>query len=62
MLVWQTGLAQPRLPSHPRLRWRVVGLQRALDGFVFWGNIRGALQVSAFFFLFANLWALAAIF
>jgi len=33
-------------------------VQHALDGFVFWGGIRGVLQVLAFG---ANLWSLAAI-
>jgi hypothetical protein len=34
-----------------------AGLQQALEGFVFWGDIRGVVQVLAFV---ANLWSLAA--
>ncbi len=52
-----TFLAAPNMLSVPRLLDDPVGLQRALDGFVFWGDIRGALQFLAFV---ANLWALAA--
>jgi hypothetical protein len=35
-----------------------AALQRSLDGFQFWGNIRGLFQVLAFV---ANLWALVAL-
>ncbi len=35
-----------------------LALQQALNGFQFWGNIRGVFQVLAFI---ANLWSLLAI-
>ncbi len=35
-----------------------TALQQALDGFQFWGNVRGVFQVLAFV---ANLWSLLAI-
>jgi hypothetical protein len=53
-----TFLAAPNMLRVPHLLDDPAGLQRALDGFVFWGDIRGALQSLAFA---ANLWALAAI-
>jgi len=51
-----TFLAGPHMLSVPRLINDPAGLQRALDGFVFWGDIRGALQALAFV---ANLASLA---
>ena len=36
-----------------------ASLQQAFDGFRFWGDIRGAAQVLAFF---ATIWALSAVF
>jgi hypothetical protein len=51
-----TFLAGPHMLSVPRLINDPAGLQRALDGFVFWGDIRGALQALAFV---ANLGAFA---
>lgn len=53
-----TILAAPNMLSVPRLVHDPSGLQRALDGFVFWGNVRSALQILAYF---ANLWALVAV-
>ncbi len=53
-----TFFAAPHMLSVPRVVNDPVGLQRALDGFVFWGDIRGALQILAFF---ANLWSLVTI-
>lgn len=35
-----------------------VGLQQALDGFTFWGGIRGTFQVLAYL---ANVWSLIAV-
>jgi hypothetical protein len=53
-----TFFAAPHMLNVPRVVNDPVGLQRALDGFVFWGDIRGALQFLAFA---ANLWSLKAI-
>jgi hypothetical protein len=53
-----TFFAAPNMLSVPRLIDDPVGLKRALDGFVFWGDIRGTFQVLAFI---ANLWSLARV-
>ena len=53
-----TFLAGPHMLSVPRLIDDPAGLKRALDGFVFWGDIRGGFQVLAFV---ANLWSLALV-
>jgi len=36
-----------------------VALQRAFDGFEFWGRVRGIFQVTAFV---ANVWSLVAVY
>jgi hypothetical protein len=53
-----TFFAAPHMLSVPRVVDDPVGLKRALDGFVFWGDIRSVLQFLAFA---ANLWSLKAI-
>jgi hypothetical protein len=54
-----TTQAAPRMLSLRRLGAEdLPALQRAFDGFEFWGNIRAGLQVLAFL---ANVWALAAL-
>jgi hypothetical protein len=53
-----TFLAAPNMLSVPHLVDDPAGLNRALDGFVFWGDIRGTFQVLAFV---ANLWSLALV-
>jgi hypothetical protein len=53
-----TIVAAPNMLSVPRLAGDPGGLQSAMEGFVFWGDIRGALQILAFF---ASLWSLAVI-
>jgi hypothetical protein len=50
-----TVLAGPNMLMVPWLAGNPAGLQKALDGFVFWGDVRGALQILAFF---ALLWSL----
>jgi hypothetical protein len=53
-----TFLAAPNMLSVPRLADDPVGLQKAMEGFIFWGDIRGLLQTLAFF---ASLWSLAMV-
>jgi hypothetical protein len=53
-----TLLTAPNMLSVPRLGDDPAGLKQALEGFVFWGDIRGILQTLGFL---ANLWALAVI-
>jgi hypothetical protein len=53
-----TRMAAPNMISVPSLISDPAGLRSALAGFVFWGDIRGVLQVLAFF---ANLWSLVAL-
>ncbi len=53
-----TTKAAPNMLRVPRLGNDAAGLQQALDGFQFWGNIRGLLQVLAYV---ASLWSLVAI-
>ena len=53
-----TLLAAPNMLSIPRLANDPAGLANALAGFIFWGDIRGALQILAFF---VNLWSLIAV-
>jgi hypothetical protein len=52
-----TTQAVPIMLSVAHLGDDQEGLRQALQGFEFWGNIRGVLQVLAFL---ANLWSLAA--
>ena len=51
--------AAPNMLSVRHLDDDTVALQRALDGFQFWGGIRGVFQVLAFV---ANVWSLVALF
>jgi len=53
-----TARAAPIMLSVRGLGESEPALQRALDGFQFWGNIRGAFQVLAFV---ANLWSLVVL-
>jgi hypothetical protein len=53
-----TFFAAPHMLSVPRVVNDPVGLECALDGFVFWGDIRGTLLILAFI---ANLWSLVTI-
>ncbi len=53
-----TVKAAPNMLRVPDLDNDQEALQRALDGFQFWGNIRGLFQFLAFV---ANLWSLVAI-
>jgi hypothetical protein len=54
-----TTQAAPKMLSLRRLRDDdTAALQRAFDGFEFWGNVRAVLQVLAFL---ANVWALAVL-
>ncbi len=53
-----TVKAAPIMLSIRNLDDDATALQQALDGFQFWGNIRGVFQVLAFI---ANLWSLLAI-
>jgi len=53
-----TTRAAPIILSVRRLDDDAPILQHALNGFQFWGNVRGAFQVLAFV---ANLWSLAAL-
>ena len=48
--------AAPIMLNVPNLNNDAAALQRALDGFQLWGNIRGVFQVLAFV---ANVWSLA---
>ena len=50
--------AAPYMLSVPSLDNDAAALQQALDGFQFWGGIRGVFQVSAFV---ANFWSLVAL-
>jgi hypothetical protein len=53
-----TARAAPIMLGVPRLRDDPAALQRALDGFQRWSNVRGACQVLAFV---ANLWSVVAL-
>jgi hypothetical protein len=53
-----TTEAAPYMLSMTHLAGDSAGLQRALDGFVFWSNVRSWFQIVAFFM---NLWSLATI-
>ncbi len=53
-----TTQAAPIMLSVRNLGDDATALQQALNGFQFWGNIRGVFQVLAFV---ANLWSLVAI-
>ncbi len=53
-----TTQAAPIMLSVPSLDDDAVALQHALDGFQFWGNLRGVFQMLAFV---ANVWALVAL-
>jgi hypothetical protein len=53
-----TTQAAPIMLSVPQLAEDPAALQRAFEGFAFWGGIRGVLQVLAFV---ANLWSLVAV-
>ena len=53
-----TTQAAPIMLSIPSLCGDAVALQHALDGFQFWGNVRGVFQMVAFV---ANMWALVAL-
>src|SRR5205823_14648591 len=50
--------AAPNMLSVPQLGDDAAALQRAMDGFQFWGNIRGLFQVLAFV---GNVWSLVAV-
>jgi hypothetical protein len=54
-----TTQAAPIMLSLRHLGDDPVALQRAFDGFEFWGRVRGIFQVTAFV---ANLWSLVAIY
>lgn len=53
-----TAKAAPIMLSVPHLGNDPVAIQKAFDGFNFWGGIRGVFQVSAFA---AELWELAVL-
>ncbi|HYC19361.1 MAG TPA: hypothetical protein VEF35_01910 [Candidatus Bathyarchaeia archaeon] len=53
-----TVKAAPIMMSLRRIGDEASALQKALDGFRRWGNVRGAFQILAFL---ANLWALLAV-
>jgi hypothetical protein len=53
-----TLFAVPNMLIVPRLGNDPAGLRRALEGFMFWGDIRSAFQTLAFF---ANLWLLVVV-
>jgi hypothetical protein len=53
-----TAEAAPNILSLQRLGTDAFGIERAMNGFIFWGNVRGTFQVLAFA---ANLWSLVAI-
>ena len=50
--------AAPNMLRVPRLGDDAAALQRAMDGFQFWGNVRGLFQVLAFV---GNVWSLVAL-
>jgi hypothetical protein len=52
-----TILAAPKMLSLKRIGEDPIALQRAFQGFEFWGGIRAVFQILAFG---ANLWALVA--
>ncbi len=53
-----TTQAAPKMLSLRRLGDDVPALEKAFQGFRFWGDIRGVLQVLAFA---ANMWALVKV-
>ena len=58
MVLLVTAEAAPIMLSVPTLGNDAAALQQAMDGFQFWGNIRGAFHILAFV---ANLWSLVLI-